>query len=97
MKIVWGFKNSEINLISEQEYFTPLNEEQSNRLVEIWSEEKLFILGEEISIYGDYQNGFITLEEKEEKIKNLLYSAFLTTQERFKVEFGVTPVKGIIE
>lgn len=96
METVWGF-NNEIQLSSVEDSFIPLNQEQVNRLIEIWSEEKIFALNKEISIYGDYHKGFITLEEKRILLEKILDDAFLITQQRFIEEFGVCPIKGIVD
>lgn len=88
---VWGYIDR--NKVSS---FVPLTEEQLNRLLEIWGEEKEKAIFRELDIHGEFQNNSLPLDVRREKLYEVQYDAFTSTQIRFFDEFKIIPIKGTI-
>lgn len=72
-------------------------ETMSDKLVQKFfsyiKQEKAELTEKEAELYNDYEIGLITREEMQAQIGNMGFSAFLTAKQKFKADYGFTPIK----
>ncbi len=87
MEKVWCKLDAETNC------YIPMSEEDIGALFSLIKQEKGGLTEKEIEIYNDYQLDIITIEERDKKIGNLGFSAFLSAKKKFKTKYGYNPIK----
>ncbi len=73
--------------------YNPMNEEQINAFFSCIRKEKDDLTDREAELYNDYEIGLITRAELDTQISTLGFSAFLSAKQRFKADYGFTPIK----